>query len=272
MNVIIKRRILVWTSVLFVSIFLMAQTAVPQTNTGLTRTTDVWRVDYHVSVTGDFSKEPELGDDGPSIFYHIKREYTGRATLVYLPKTGDPKSATLYPQFKDPTARVRIKIDDLIRTIYPVICDEYQSKEESWHADVDSLTGDQTNRYPALLMIYNDQLRYKTSFPILYLDTGSTFKGIEHKTVEFKNPGRKETRSNFERLGFTTHQFPSVKGYIEHDSIIRSPWWAELNETDGTFSWLSPILHPDVPLIDDIPESKDKVNILIHYAFTKVKG
>jgi hypothetical protein len=254
-------------------VLLLNGAAIPQTISPLAKTTDVWMVFYHVSVTGDFSKEPAIGEDGPSVFYHINRTYDGKATLTYLPRDGDPKAAAVYPQFKDPESQIHIVINDLIRRIYPVVCDAYQSKEESWTADVDSLNGVQDKRYPALLKIFNDQLRYKTSFPILYFEIKKPgyMPPITHKTEEFTNPGLKKTKSNTEYIGFATHQFPKIKGYIEHDSIMRDAWWAELNDADGAYSWLSPILHPDEPVIYGVPESKDKVNILIHYSFTKVK-
>ena len=256
----------IWCILMAINFYAVSTFA--QTDAPLARTRDVWKVNYYVSVTGVFSKEPEVGEDGPSVFYHIKRTYEGKATLNYEPRAGDPKAAALYPMFKDPATRVRITINDFINTIYPPVCDEYKSIEETWTADVDSITGDEKSRYPALLMVYNQQLSYKISFPLLYFGSRS-FKEIEYKKTEFSNPGRKVTNSTAQRLGFETHQYPNVKGYIEHDIIIRAPWWAELKEEGGVYSWLSPILHPDNPLIDGVPESKDNVNILIHYSLTK---
>ena len=67
----------------------------------------------------------------------------------------------------------------------------------------------------------------------------------------------------------------NVRGFIEKYSIIRAPDWSELkwDESANIYSWSSEVLHPDEPLIHDLPESKDKVDIVISYNLIRiVKG
>ncbi|MCC7308434.1 MAG: hypothetical protein IT173_12780 [Acidobacteria bacterium] len=236
----------------------------PFTNRG-----DVWKVDYRVLVTGDFSVEPEIGSEGPTIYYHIKREYLGRATLRYDPKAGGSVTS---PVFKNPNSSVRIKINDFIHSIYPVICEEYESTEEFWTADVDTTFGDD-KPIPALLLIDTKAKAYKTSFPILYIDDPESMSDkLVYKKTQYKNPGRKVKESPpDERFPFVMHDYPNVKGYIEGKSIRRAAPLSELTQhPEGYLTWLSPVLHPDKPLYEGVPDSKDKVYILIHFAIKKV--
>lgn len=265
----ITNRILLFS--LFAICLVYSAFSQPVPKAPISQMSDVWQVNYRVLVKGEFTIEPELGSEGPTIFYHLKREYNGKANLRFEPKASDPRSGITKPLFKDPASSIHIEINDFIHTIYPVICDEFKSIEERWTADVYTMFGDEKMPSPGLLLIDNQTRNYKTSFPLLYTAPLNIYD-IHYKRAEFNHPGHKETSSSSKNLHFATHDYPNVKGYIERNSIMRTPPWSELTAHEGGhLSWLSPILHPDAPLIEGVPESKDKVTILIHYILTKVE-
>ena len=235
---------------------------------------DVLEVHYWVSVKGDFKTEGEVGSGDPTIFYHINRQYEGAGKLVYLPRQNDPKAAVLYPQFKDPAANVHIKVDDSRKVVFDPVCEEVLSIEETWKAEVFSfIQADKKFPVPALLLINNEKLNYKTSFPILY-NPNRNSKDIEHSKKEIlKSASGTEKVKTFpiEYQSFVTHGYPAVKGFIENSSIIRTPDWSELqwDAESNIYSWSSEVLHPDEPLIRNVPESRDKIDIVIHYNLIK---
>lgn len=235
---------------------------------------DVWEVHYWVSVKGDFKTEGEVGSGDPTIFYHISRQYEGVAKLVYLPRQNDPKAAVLYPQFKDPSANVRIKVDNSRTVVYDPVCQEVRRIEDTWKAEVFSFTQEDGKlRVPALLLINNEKLSYKTSFPILYSPNLNS-NDVEHNRKEILNLYSGEEKvitSETEYQSLVTHGYPTVKGFIEKISIIRPPDWSELkwDAEYNIYSWSSEILQPDEPLIQNVPESKDKIDIVIQYNLIK---
>jgi len=236
----------------------------------ITQKTDVWQVHYWVTVEGDFKKEPELGSGDPTIYYHIKRRYEGTATLRFLPITGDPQSAIRYPQFKG-GSKIFISIKDFRNTIYDPICEEFQSIEEYWDADVYGFA----QNTPTLLLINNEKRVYKTSFPILYTLSDPLGDPIVYSRKEImnKNGTRKVTSDKTERLPFSLHEYPKVTRILENASIIRTHSWSDIKRdaaTPDSYYWLSEVLHPDEPLIPDVPESKNKVNIRVFYEFKKI--
>ena len=260
----------IMASVLILELF-PAIPAFAQADEPLAQKTDVWSLDYRVSVKGDFKKEPELGSGNPMVFYHINRVYEGKSKLVFAPNATDPLSATKYPSFKDPAAQVHIKIDDFWKTIYDPVCGAFDTIEDTWKGDVFSwVTGDPTHNAPALLLINNGLNNYKTSFPLLYTPNIKSYE-IEHLKLKYSNPGRKQQST--ERSSTTIHlyQIPKVNGFLENHSITHTTWWAGLKKNEGdSFSWISDILHPDEPLIPEVPDSKDKVNIIIYYSFKRI--
>lgn len=274
------RHILRWTisltaNLLILGIFCTNSNA--QTEPLNAHISDVWVVNYIVSVTGDFKKEssdPGAGD--PITYYHLNRQYSGKSKMVFSPRTDDPKSSVQYPTFKDPTSEVDIKIDDFWNTLYDPVCDAYQSIEETWKAQVYGAFGDKKNAYPALLLINNEKRSYKTFFPILYFAKKNEYD-IEYdkKEIENSSAGAKKVKAYpTKRLPFAMHEYPTVTSFIEKSSIIRSPSWSELkwNESFNGYSWSSEVLHPDEPLLEDVPESKDKVDIVISYNFYRIKS
>lgn len=272
------RQILRWTisltaNLLILGIFCTNSNA--QTEPPNAHISDVWVVNYFVSVTGDFKKEPEPGSGDPTVNYHLKRQYNGKSKMVFSPRTDDPKSSVLYPTFKDSATEVDIKIDDFWNTLYDPVCDAYQSIEETWKAQVYGAYGDKKKASPALLLINNEKLSYKTSFPILYFSKINEYD-IEYDKKEVQNSSgtRKVKAYPTKRLSFAMHEYPTVKGFIEKSIIVRSPGWSELkwNESFKGYSWTSEVLHPDEPLIEDVPESKDKVDIVISYNFYRIKS
>ncbi len=260
------------------SIFFCAVPALAQTEPLNAQKSDVWELHYWVAVKGDFKKEPELGSGDPTIFYHIKRNYEGASKLVFAARPSDNPKATLpHPMFKDPAAAVHLTINDARTTVYDPICDEVLRVEDTWKAEVYSWMGNKTLPAPALLLINNETHIYKTSFPILYSPAPNSYD-IEHTRKEITNlmsgVDKVDKVYDVERQSLVTHNYPNVTGFIEHYSIIRAPDWSELKweESFKGYSWTSEVLHPDAPLIDGVPDSKDKVDILIRYNFIRVKG
>ena len=239
------------------------------------RISDVWVVNYFVSVRGDFKKEPETGSGDPTVYYHLNRQYSGKSKMVFSPRTDDPKSSVQYPTFKDPATEVDIKIDDFWNTLYDPVCDVFQSIEETWKAQVYGASGDKKRAVPALLLINNEKRSYKTSFPLFYLEKKNEYDIEYNKKVMENSAGVRKMKDNStKRLPFAMHEYPTVRGFIEKSIIIRSPGWSELkwDESFKGYSWTSEVLHPDEPLIEDAPESKDKVDILISYNFYRIKS
>ena len=258
-------------SLLILGIF-NARSAFGQANEPLAKNTDVWSLEYRVSVKGEFEKEPELGSGNPTIFYHINRVYEGSAKLVFLHIPERPLSDIVNPQFKDPAARVHIKIDDFVNTVYDPVCDAYDTIEETWKGEVWSwVTGDTKQQAPALLLIDNGQRNYKTYFPLVYFPASNKAYEINYLKVKYSYPGRKLQPAGTEskRLPIALYGVPNVKGFLKNDSMIRTPLWTELNEDGARFTWLSDILHPDEPLVEGVPDSKDKVNVIIYYSLKR---
>jgi hypothetical protein len=263
-------------SSLLISGIVLAASASARTGDPISQKGDVWQARYWVTVLGDFKREPEVGSGGPTIFYHIKRRYDGKAKLVFEPKPGDPNSGTRYPLFKGPF-EISIKVDDFVNTIYDVICDEYQSVEQTWKADVSSIFGSKVTA-AALLLINNEKRTFKISLPLLYLpDDESMSDKIKYTKTEIlhlRGGVKKEKTFPAERKSFLTHEYPTVRGFLEKTSILRTPDWSELKKdvhTPDSYYWLSEELHPDEPLLPNVPESKDGVNIRIFYEFRKIK-
>ena len=116
---------------MFMTLMASGQARTPQAKQG-----DIWKVGYRVSVIGEFSKEPEPGKDKPTVYYHIRRVYTGNAKLTFSNKHSNPRLDV--PLFKDLHADVQIDIDDFVNTLYSPICGVYESTRN--HAKVSGLT------------------------------------------------------------------------------------------------------------------------------------
>lgn len=245
-----------------------------QADEPLAQKTDVWSLDYRVSVKGNFEKEPELGSGNPTVYYHINRVYEGKSKLVFAPNAADPLSASKHPTFKDPAAQVHITIDDFWNTIYEPVCGAFDTIEETWKGDVFSwVSGDPKFKAPALLLINNDLNNYKTSFPLLYSPNNNKRNEIEYLKLKYSNPGRKQQSTERRSVTIQLYQIPKVAGFLENHSITHTTWWAGLKKNEGgSYSWISDILHPDEPLIPEVPDSKDKVNIIIYYSFKRINS
>ena len=65
---------------------------------------------------------------------------------------------------------------------------------------------------------------------------------------------------------------PSVSGFIKDGTIQQTIEWSKLKDEGNSFSWTSDVLRPDKPLFDNVPDSKDKVGIVITYDITRVNN
>jgi hypothetical protein len=235
---------------------------------------DVWSLTYRISAIGDFTVEPELGTEGPMIFYHIKRIYEGKSILYFVPYA-DQLQLTV-SAFKDPSTETHITVDDFKHTVYDDICGDFESVEEKWTADVSSSMGG--GQYPQLtsLVFNNEKHNYSTVFPIKYQGESKVYDDkIKYVRKEISNlrTGVKKIKPWTEKkLPFSSHNYPTVKGFIENGNIVRHAVnWSELKkeETGDGFYWVSEVLYPDAPLIDGVPESQN-VGIVIQYSFKKM--
>jgi hypothetical protein len=251
--------------------FFYLPSVIAQTGPPLATKDDVWKVFYMVTVKGDFIVEPELGSGGPVVKYHIDRQYKGESEMVFLPIVKETQSSRQKPQFKGKSKNLDVKIDDSIKSSTDPECTSYTTSEENWKADFIVYETD----YPTLLLINNETLTYKTSFPILANpDEKVMGSQIEYHKLELTitGPEKLENSRIDKKETFNLHEYPNVPGFIERNSIIRSPSWSELKKIDGLngFNWTSTEdLHPDKPIFPNVPESRDQVNIVISYTFYK---
>ncbi len=251
----------------FLAIILLALSAAAQSNSPQGKQGDIWKVGYRVSVEGDFSTKPEPGKEGPTVFYHIKRIYTGTAKLSFSNKHSNPNLDA--PLFKDPHAAVRIEVDDFVNSLEDPTCDEYESSESSCKGL--GLDSDAMFPVPALLMIDNTDKLIKTSFPILFISPSDrSFGDVECISQNFDNPGHKPNGKPIKKeLPFSSFDPPAVGGFIKDGSIQQTLDWSKLKSEGISLTWTSGVLHPDQPLIDGVPESKDQVGIVITYDITR---
>ena len=259
----------------------LSQTESPNANKG-----DVWELNYMVSVFGSFKVEPELGSGNPDVFYEIDRNYEGKAKLVFV------KSTEQRFVFGDSTTTlVDIHIDDTRKEIGDPTCDEYLIVDETWKGEMSTLTGNPKFHPFSQLLIDNQKSNYKTSFNIMYVPNPKQYD-IDHTRTDLtktKTGATKKVKTHpVEHLQYPDYGYlPNVKGYIEENKvIIHTLDWSQLKKRDNftwgsnvskldtrdRLIWVSEELHPDAPLIDGIPESKDGVTIIIKYALKRING
>lgn len=119
---------------------------------------DIWELNYMVSVSGSFHVKPELGSGDPDVFYEIDRTYEGKAKLVFT------KSNAQRFVFADPsTTQVDIHIDDTRKEISDLTCEEYLTVDEKWGGKMSTLTGNPKFHPLSQLLIDNEKRNYKTS-------------------------------------------------------------------------------------------------------------
>lgn len=263
--------------------FTIAQTESPNA-----QQSDVWELNYMVSVYGSFHVKSALGSGDPDVFYTIDRNYEGKAKLVFT-KSNEQRFV-----FGDSlTTQVDIHIDDTRKAIGDQTCDEYLTVDETWKGEMSTLTGNPKFHPFSQLLIDNQKSNYKTSFHIAYLPNPKQYD-IDHTKIEImkKNTGeiKKHTMLPVQHLKYPDYGLlPNVKGYIEENNVIvHTLAWSELKKRNN-FTWVSKVsnldtrdrliwtsadleLHPDEPLISGVSESKDKVTVLIKYALKRVKG
>lgn len=265
MNIIIK---------LTLAILLTTGLTAAQTLAPIADKSDRWNVFWRVSVKGDFTVEPEVGTEGPFVAYTISREYEGKAIIGLAAAFDQPTITVGALLFKNIAPNVTITINDSKRTYTDPICGDYGSVRETWKG----IGYSDTNGNPlgsALLLINNQKLQYKFNFPLEYNERKYS-DPVEHRTIytsHFRTGEQKETGNTSRNLPLALFPPPNIKGYIEKGvSLIRSADWSELKPAasgNGSLSFVSEILHPDEPLIDGVPESKDKVNVIIYFNFSK---
>lgn len=256
----------------------LSLSALAQTKSPIALKSDSWSLTYSVSAIGDFTVEPELGKEGPVINYHINRTYTGELMPRYQSYgTDSSETARDYLTFKDPRTSLKIKIDDFVHTIYDPICNEYDSIEEKWKANFyNNADSNDHSSQPGMLLFDNVKFTYSLAFPIKYsgAENRDDAKITYTKKVIHHSPnGSKVTDSPPKLLSLSSHNYPTVKGFIENGSVSRSAVkWSEFewDEKNEMWMWNSPVLYPDVPLIDGVPESK-QVGIIIVFLLKKIK-
>ncbi len=271
---------------LMATIATFATNSITQTESPNAQQNDIWELNYMVSVSGDFKVASELGSGNPDVLYKIDREYEGKSKLVFS-KTTEQRFV-----FGDSaTTQVDIHIDDTRKEIGDPTCDEYLTVDETWKGEMSTLTGNPKFHPFSQLMIDNRKSNYKTSFHIMYLPNPKQYD-IDHTKIEIIKTKtdiiKKVTQHPVQHLKFPDYgDLPNVKGYIEENKvIIHTLNWSQLKKREN-FTWISNVskldtrdrliwvseeLYPDEPLIAGVPESKDKVTILIKYALKRVKG
>lgn len=254
---------------------------VAQAGSPITQLGDVWELNYLVSVFGTFTVEPELGSGNPTVTYDIDRVYEGRARLVRAKSVGQRFV------FGDPsTTEVDIQIDDKRKAIGDPTCEEYEITNETWIGEMSTLTGLAKYRPFSQLSIDNENRVYKTSFHIFYSPNKNQYDIDHTKVTEVKSAVGTKAVKPFpvEHLRYPDYgHLPNVKGHIEQNKIVVHSFpWSELKKRDNftwprldtrdRLTWVSEELHPDEPLINGVPESKEKVTIFIRYALKRIKG
>jgi hypothetical protein len=262
-----------------------AQTAAPNA-----QQRDVWELNYMVTFKGKFHVKQELGSGAPDVIYKIDRTYEGKSRLVFA------KSSAEGLFFEDlSTTEVTIHIDDTREEIGDTICDEYPYVTERWSGDMSTSTGDPKYRSGARLLINNRTRRYATFFQLFYV-AKKTQKDILYRKIELlqsKGGGVKLANDPVvQRLRYLDYgDLPSVKGYVNnYDAIVHTPDWSDLKRSDelspasqiltldmqgntpDRLFWISEPLHPDEPLIEGVPESKDQVTVIVKYGLTRIRG
>jgi hypothetical protein len=273
---------------LMATIATFATNSITQTESPNAQQNDIWELNYMVSVSGDFKVAAELGSGNPDVFYKIDRKYEGKSKLVFS-KTTEQRFV-----FGDSaTTQVDIHIDDTRKEIGDPTCDEYLTVDETWKGEMSTLTGNPKFHPFSQLMIDNRKSNYKTSFHIMYQPNPKQYD-IDHTKIEIiktkTDTIKKVTSHPVQHLEFSDYgDLPNVKGYIEENKvIIHTLDWSQLKKREK-FTWVSKVanldtrdrliwtsaeleLHPDEPLIEGVPESKDGVTIFITYALKRVKG
>jgi hypothetical protein len=260
-----------------------AQTEPPNANKS-----DVWEVDYMVTVRGKFQVKPELGSGDPDVFYKIDRTYEGKSRLVYLKSNSE---GLLFENLTD----VIIHIDDTREEIGDPTCDEYLTVHERWSGDMSTSKGNPKYLPSAQLIIDNRKRNYLTFFQLFYAPNKNQNDILYRKVSMIHSKGGETKMVDFpliKKLRYDDYgKLPKVKGYISNaDAIVHTRDWSELKKRDDLspnsqiltldmrvdtrdrLVWVSEALHPDEPLIPGVSESKDKVTVFIKYALKRVKG
>ncbi len=264
--------------------------AIAQTSASAAQKNDSWELNYKVHVWGDFSIEPELGSGDSTVRYKIDREYEGKSKLIF-----NKESGSRFEFLDLSTTEVYIKINDERTTYGDPVCQEYSNVKETWKGETSTSLGNPKYHPSSQLIIDNEKKIYKTSFHLFHAPNYKQYDIDYEKEETVKtstggggdDPVKNIIKSPVQHLSIDGFFVPNVTDFIKDTRIIHTFTWSEVKERESNFTWVSHVsrlampgrmvwvsdtLHPDEPLFKGVPETKDKVDIIITYAIKKVKG
>jgi len=257
--------------------------ALAQTGPPLAQKTDRWTVNYHVTVRGEFTIEPEPGSDGPVVTYKIEHLYSGLANVVFEARSLYTVGDEWRPRFVDPHPEVTIEINDSRTSLYDWLCEERESVEETWKGKIGITYGAGYGGRRTQLMIDNNTRRYEISYPLFYKSRVATSTNDEvtyvrkRFTEKLGDGERRLLDTKTDHKSFDLYQVPDVAGYVKNTTIIGTDTWSALKSDAAmnggsvdSFYWMSPELHPDANVFPGVP--KDKVQVHVWYDFKRFKG
>lgn len=250
---------------------------------------DVWELSYTVSIKGSGAVEPDPGGDGLTIFWGIDRYYSGVVPLttkgrwqnasfsaadkktnrgiLLLPKSLDLK---LDKHSKSPNS-LWVKVKDYYETYLPKDCpceglmETRNRKNWDQQAEETVVVGDLS------IEIDNKLKTFSVTIPFRPSSTNKNLTITEKRTIDrsSKECGQPAHEEKVEKPIKTNIGFPpEVKDLIVLGKIQRENDSLKITN-DGGYFWSSDIFHPDEPLIEGIPDSKDKVEIKVSYSLKK---
>ncbi len=267
-------------TIILVSVIFCPFQALAQNGNPVTQPSDVWYVNYTVTIKGSGIIEPEPGTGEPTIYWKVDRNYSGIATLAdgkLFNKGSENAAADLkamrFVRFKSDSPKMDVKIDDyIILKNEEDVCDILTKTldKRTWEADVKGLG---VSKFDTSLTFDNQKHTYNVSLPIALNAVDSDLL-LFRRTLETSKTPRFGAATVINKLlderkySIFDLKFPRIFDLIE-DNRIRHNDDVPLKYVNGAYEWTSKEETVHDVIFSNKIDVEDKVKLQVFYRFKK---